>query len=339
MENATPVSAEHAAELLSRLAALVCEGEEASVEDVRDGLAAAIDQTLLDPLAGPERVAAWARDNADEGFATLCVQPCNAARVAWELSELASPTRACTVLSFPQGQASPEEICFQVALMLAAGVAEIDLVMNVGAFLEGSYEDVAAPIVAALQTIDADDEEDAEGECCACGDPSCDGTCGDVWCECDDEGVCACGDPSCDGGCGCDDDCVCDGDCDDPDCACHHHGYSSEHHHEDAPTLKVILETGHLTPEQVCAATDLVSSLGVDFVKTSTGFGPRGATVEDVRLMCATVEPGVQVKASGGICTLEDALALLEAGATRLGTSRGKEILAEFDALAAALSV
>lgn len=287
-----------AATTLERLAALVCEGEEATVGEVRAGLAASIDQTLLDPLAGPERVAAWAQANAGEGFATLCVQPCNVARVAWELERLGSPTRTCCVLSFPQGQESPEAVCFEVAVGIAAGASEFDLVMNYGAFLEGSYDDVASPIVAALQTIDADPEDDGRG----CGD----------------------GHGHAHEACGCGDDDVCDGDDGDEDGI-------------ERPLLKVILETGCLTPEQVCQATDLVSSLGVDFVKTSTGFGPRGATAEDVRLMCATAEPGVQVKAAGGIRTLADALELLEAGATRLGTSHGAEILAEFDALAADL--
>ena len=300
-----------ALETLERLAALVCEGDEASVDEIRDGLAACIDQTLLDPLAGPARVVEWAQANAHQGFATLCVQPCYAGYVAYELAEAGSATRVCTVLSFPQGQASADGVCFDVALALGSGVSEIDMVMNVGAFLEGSYDEAFDPIVAALRTIDADDEE------CGCGE----------------DGACACGDPACDG----QHECTCHGDhdeCDDPACTCHHH----EHGH-DHPVLKVIIETGCLTPEQICRATDIVSSLGVDFVKTSTGFGPRGATVEDVRLMCATVEPGVQVKAAGGIRTLDDALAMLEAGATRIGTSRGAEILAEFDALAVSLGL
>ncbi len=290
-------------ELLGRLAALVCEGDEATVDEIRAGLAASIDQTLLDPSAGPERVAAWARDNAGEGYATLCVQPCNVGRVAWELERLGSPTRACCVVAFPHGQQTAEGVCFEVALALAAGAGELDLVMNYGAFLEGSYDAVADPILAALRTIDAEPEDEDDG--CACG---------------------------------CDDGCACDG-----ECACgegrdHDAGGHDGHDHEDRPLLKVILETGCLEPEQICRATDLVSSLGVDFVKTSTGFGPRGATADDVRLMCATVEPGVQVKAAGGIRCLADAVAMLEAGATRLGTSHGAQILGEFDALVDALS-
>jgi len=317
----TPTAAA-ALDVLERLAALVCEGDEATVDEIRDGLAACIDQTLLDPLAGPARVAEWAQANAHQGFATLCVQPCYAGYVAYELAEAGSATRVCTVLAFPQGQASADGICFDVALALGSGVSEIDMVMNVGAFLEGSYDEAFDPIVAALRTIDADDEEDA----CACGD---------VHCDCDEKGACTCGDPECDGH----HECACSGDhdeCDDPACTCHHHDHGHGHDH---PVLKVIIETGCLTSEQICRATDIVSSLGVDFVKTCTGFGPRGATVEDVRLMCATVEPGVQVKAAGGIRTLDDVLAMLEAGATRVGTSRGDQIMGEFDALVAGLAL
>ena len=305
-------------ELLGRLAALVCEGDEATVDEIRAGLAASIDQTLLDPAAGPERVATWARDNAGEGYATLCVQPCNVGRVAWELERLGSPTRACCVVAFPHGQQTAEGVCFEVALALAAGAGELDLVMNYGAFLEGSYDAVAEPILAALRTIDAEPDED---DGCACG-------CDDG-CACD-EGYDHGGDGDC--GCGCDDGCACGEEHDDD---ADGHG---DHEHGDRPLLKVILETGCLEPEQICRATDLVSSLGVDFVKTSTGFGPRGATADDVRLMCATVEPGVQVKAAGGIRCLADAVAMLEAGATRLGTSHGAQILGEFDALVDALS-
>ena len=69
-----------------------------------------------------------------------------------------------------------------------------------------------------------------------------------------------------------------------------------------------------------------------DFVKTSTGFGTGGATVEDVRLMKSHVCEGINVKAAGGIRSLADALAMIEAGATRLGTSAGVKIMQELDA-------
>jgi deoxyribose-phosphate aldolase len=94
-------------------------------------------------------------------------------------------------------------------------------------------------------------------------------------------------------------------------------------------TVKVILETGLLTDTEKVAACRLCVAAGAAFVKTSTGMGAGGATVADVRLMRATVGPGVGVKASGGIRTLADAMAMAEAGANRLGTSAGVAIMAE----------
>jgi deoxyribose-phosphate aldolase len=92
--------------------------------------------------------------------------------------------------------------------------------------------------------------------------------------------------------------------------------------------VKVILETCLLTDEEKVIACRLVQDTGAAFVKTSTGFNPGGgARVEDVRLMRATVGPDYGVKAAGGIRTLADALAMLEAGANRLGTSAGVAIL------------
>jgi len=93
--------------------------------------------------------------------------------------------------------------------------------------------------------------------------------------------------------------------------------------------VKVILETGHLDDAHIVRACELAVDAGADFVKTSTGFGPRGASVHDVELMRATVGPVVGVKAAGGIRDLDAALAMLEAGATRLGTSGGSAIVAE----------
>jgi deoxyribose-phosphate aldolase len=91
--------------------------------------------------------------------------------------------------------------------------------------------------------------------------------------------------------------------------------------------VKVILETGHLEELEIVRACRLAIEAGAHFVKTSTGFGPRGASVEDVRLMRATVGPDFGVKAAGGIRDLDTARAMLEAGASRIGTSAGFEIL------------
>ena len=93
--------------------------------------------------------------------------------------------------------------------------------------------------------------------------------------------------------------------------------------------VKVILETCLLTQEEKVAACRLVRDSGAAFVKTSTGFHPAGgATVADVRLLRATVGPEFGVKAAGGIRSLADAMAMLEAGANRLGTSASAAILA-----------
>lgn len=87
--------------------------------------------------------------------------------------------------------------------------------------------------------------------------------------------------------------------------------------------VKVILETCLLSREEIVEACQLAMAAGAQFVKTSTGFNKHGATVEDVALMKATVGEKMMVKASGGIRTLQDALQMIEAGASRLGTSSG----------------
>jgi deoxyribose-phosphate aldolase len=95
----------------------------------------------------------------------------------------------------------------------------------------------------------------------------------------------------------------------------------------DEHTVKVILETCLLTDEQKIRACRMVVESGAHFVKTSTGFNSGGATVADVKLLRATVGPEFGVKASGGIRDLKTALAMIEAGATRLGTSAGVAIV------------
>ncbi|MCP9453078.1 MAG: deoxyribose-phosphate aldolase [Nitrospira sp.] len=96
---------------------------------------------------------------------------------------------------------------------------------------------------------------------------------------------------------------------------------------------KVILETCYLTRQEKMIACKLSLDAGADYVKTSTGFGPTGATVDDVRLLKEIVAGRAQVKASGGIRDWKTALALLEAGADRIGTSTGVAIVKEWKAL------
>jgi len=99
--------------------------------------------------------------------------------------------------------------------------------------------------------------------------------------------------------------------------------------HEQGALLKVILENALLTDDEKVSACRLAVEAGADFVKTSTGFARSGATVADVALMRQTVGPEIGVKAAGGIRTYADALAMIEAGANRLGASASLKILEE----------
>jgi deoxyribose-phosphate aldolase len=97
--------------------------------------------------------------------------------------------------------------------------------------------------------------------------------------------------------------------------------------HPAGALLKVIIETALLTDAEKKLACELAVAAGADFIKTSTGFNGGGATVADVRLMCVAVAGRARVKASGGIRTAADAVAMLAAGAARLGTSGSIEIV------------
>lgn len=94
----------------------------------------------------------------------------------------------------------------------------------------------------------------------------------------------------------------------------------------DTACIKVILETAYLSKEQIVKACEMSESAGADFVKTSTGFAPEGANVENIALMRATVGDRLGVKASGGIRTMEQVEALVAAGASRVGLSGTAEI-------------
>jgi deoxyribose-phosphate aldolase len=101
---------------------------------------------------------------------------------------------------------------------------------------------------------------------------------------------------------------------------CHAHGV----------TCKVIFENCYLTDEEKRTAAEIALQVGPDFIKTSTGFGTGGATVEDVRLMKSVVGDALKVKAAGGIRDFETAAAMIEAGAERIGTSAGVELMKHF---------
>jgi deoxyribose-phosphate aldolase len=97
----------------------------------------------------------------------------------------------------------------------------------------------------------------------------------------------------------------------------------------EEPVVKVILETCYLTEDEIRTAVELAVEAGADFVKTSTGLGSEGATVENVRLLRELAPDDVGVKAAGGIRTVDDCLAMIDAGATRIGTSSTAAIAEE----------
>lgn len=222
----------------------------------RAQLAAMIDQTLLSPTVGFAEAAAWMDRHAASGFATLCVSPFLVPLAAQKLA--GTGTAVCSVAGFPLGYSNTESKAEEAAHLVELGCHEVDMVMNVAAFLEGEESFVAEDIAAVVSSV----RETSEGR----------------------------------------------------------------------SLVKVILETGYLDELGVARASALAVEAGAAFVKTSTGFGPRGASTEDVAIMREAVGPEIGVKAAGGIRDLETALAMIEAGANRLGASAGGEILDALDA-------
>jgi deoxyribose-phosphate aldolase len=102
--------------------------------------------------------------------------------------------------------------------------------------------------------------------------------------------------------------------------------------HAAGAIVKVILENAYLTDEEKERGSRLAEAAGADFVKTSTGFAPSGATHEDLALMRRVTSPHVQVKAAGGVRTLDDLLAVMNLGVTRIGATQTKPILDDFRA-------
>jgi deoxyribose-phosphate aldolase len=102
--------------------------------------------------------------------------------------------------------------------------------------------------------------------------------------------------------------------------------------HSARAIVKVILENAYLTRDEIVRGCHAVERAGADYVKTSTGFAPSGATLEDLRLMRASVSPRVKVKAAGGVRTLDALIEVMAAGADRCGATRTAEMLDEFRA-------
>ncbi|WP_128895545.1 deoxyribose-phosphate aldolase [Longirhabdus pacifica] len=204
-----------------------------------------IDHTVLKPTVQQKDIMKLTEEAKQYGFASVCVNPYWVPLAAKQLQ--GSEVKVCTVVGFPLGASAKEVKAFETKTAIAQGAQEIDMVINIGALIDGKDDEVEADIRAVVEAA-------------------------------------------------------------------------------NGTLTKVIIETCLLNDEQKERACALSVKAGADFVKTSTGFSTGGATKEDVALMRKTVGPDIGVKASGGVRSLEDATAMVEAGATRLGASSGVSI-------------
>jgi deoxyribose-phosphate aldolase len=209
-------------------------------------LATFIDHTLLKPEATRADVERLIAEGAELGTYSVCISP------SFLPVEVPEGLKLAVVCGFPSGKHHAEIKAREAALSVAQGADEIDMVIDVGAAVEGRYELIEAEIRAVREAA-------------------------------------------------------------------------------PAPTvLKVIIESAALSDEAIVAVCEAAVAVGADFVKTSTGFHPAGgATVHAVELMKRTVGDRAQVKASGGVRTREAAEQMIAAGATRLGLSSSRDILAD----------
>jgi deoxyribose-phosphate aldolase len=211
------------------------------------GLAPFIDHTVIKATATEGQVLGACEDAIRYGLASVVVSPFYLPLIAERLR--GSLVKTCTVVSFPLGAHAPEDKVEAAHRYIRDGAQELDVVMNVGAFLSGR-QDVVKKEISGLA------------------------------------GAC-----------------------------------------RGQAVFKLIIETALLDERQIAAATELAVVHGADYAKTSTGFGARGATVEDVQIIKRVAGDRIGIKASGGIKTPEAARALLDAGATRLGCSATLKVI------------
>jgi len=211
------------------------------------GIAAAIDATILKAEANQEDVNALCEVANNNNCASVCVN-------SWFSHilrlRLANPVRNCTVINFPLGAGCLEAVVEEARSVIIHGVEEVDMVQSLSAIKSG-HPKLSYDIVKAVAEV------------------------------------------------------------------CHHEGV----------LLKVILETCYLNEEEIILSCLMAKKAGADFVKTSTGFGTAGASVENISLMRRCVGPKLGVKASGGIRDRATALAMLNAGANRIGASSVQALL------------
>jgi deoxyribose-phosphate aldolase len=207
-----------------------------------------IDHTLLKNTAIRKDIELLCSEALEFGFASVCVHPFYVGMCSSILHK--SSTKVCTVIGFPHGMHRTGVKIAETMQAIHDGAQEIDMVIQVGALIDGDKDIVWNDIRSVVDTA-----------------------------------------------------------------------------HQSGAVVKAIIETSVLNEEQKISACEIVSDAGADFIKTSTGFAGGGATIEDIRLLRSHVDPDIQVKASGGIRTFEQALAMIQAGATRIGTSSGVSML------------
>lgn len=264
----------------------------------RESLAAIIDQTLLKSVATEEDIVKLCAGARRYNFASVCVNSGFVPLVARQLA--GSRVKVCSVVGFPLGAMATAAKAFEAAEAVRAGAEEIDMVINVGLLKGGRLdqvrEDIGAVVAAARGS--ALGSKDREGRGIPTDKASVSYINGKL------PSRLAKGSPVTPNG-----------------------AVPVVGSEQEGILVKVIIETCYLTEEEKVTACRLAEEVGADFVKTSTGFGSGGATVADVRLMRQVVGDRLGVKASGGIRTLQDALAMVEAGASRLGASAGEAIV------------
>lgn len=207
-----------------------------------------IDHTKLGFSVTTEDVRKICEEAKQYHFASVCIPPCYVEYAVEELKD--SSVAVCTVIGFPFGNNTTETKAYEAENAIAMGADEIDMVLNIGALKEKSYDYVKEEI-----------EEIRD---------------------------------------------VCKG-----------------------KIVKVIIETSVLTEEEIRKATQICNDTYVHFIKTSTGFGSRGASLDDIRIINEERSEVLEIKASGGIKTAKEVSKYMNEGVTRIGTSNGVNIVNE----------
>lgn len=212
-------------------------------------VAATIDHSLLRPELTAAELDAGLALACEYAVASVCIHPCEVPRA---IDALAGSTVVVgTVVGFPHGAHATAAKVFEAERSVDAGVAELDMVLNIGWLRSGRDDDVTADIRAVVEAA-------------------------------------------------------------------------------DGRLVKVILENAYLDDDQKVRGCHAVEAAGAQFVKTSTGFAPSGATIADLTLMRASVSPHIQVKAAGGVRTLDALIQVMNVGVTRIGATATKAIIDDF---------